>query len=233
MCSFLITNLTLKDIKYINYKLSLRGPDSTNIKFINGITFIHNLLSITGNKITQPFINHDNTLVVLFNGEIYNYKFYEKLFNKTYQTDGECLIDLYNNYGETFTQKIDGEFSIVLFDFIKNKIIVSSDIFATKPMYMAFNNDKFAISTYKYALEELGLKDIYKLWVSNQIVVSEKTYLDNTLYTIKLVYENDPIKLRRLEIISNDEKIQMGFFNHNKENIFDKNFFSMVDPYLQ
>ena len=69
--------------------------------------------------------------------------------------------------------------------------------------------------------------------VGNQIVVSEKTYLDNTLYTIRLVYENDPIKLRRLEIISNDEKIQMGFFNHNKENIFDKNFFSMVDPYLQ
>ena len=189
MCSFLITNLTLKDIKYINYKLSLRGPDSTNIKIINGITFIHNLLSITGNKINQPFENHDNTIVVLFNGEIYNYKFYEKFFNKTYQTDGECLIDLYNNYGETFTQKIDGEFSVVLFDFVKNKIIVSSDIFATKPMYMAFNNGKFAISTYKYALEELGLKDIYKLQANTILSIDLITHKFNYLgevYTFKL-----------------------------------------------
>ena len=77
------------------------------------------------------------------------------------------------------------------------------------------------------------LKNMYIEGVGNQIVISEKTYLDNTLYTVKLVYENDPIKLRRLEIISDDEKIQMGFFNHNKENIFDKNFFSMIDPYLQ
>ena len=66
-----------------------------------------------------------------------------------------------------------------------------------------------------------------------QIIINEETYIDNTLYTIRLIYENDPIKLRRLEIIGNDEKIQMGFFNHNKENIFNKSFFSMVDPYLQ
>ena len=69
--------------------------------------------------------------------------------------------------------------------------------------------------------------------VTDQIIINEETYIDNTLYTIRLIYENDPIKLRRLEIIGNDEKIQMGFFNHNKENIFDKNFFSMIDPYLQ
>jgi len=69
--------------------------------------------------------------------------------------------------------------------------------------------------------------------MADQIVISEETYLDDALYTIKIVYENDPIQLRRLEIISNDEKIQMGFFNHNKENIYDKSFFSMIDPYLQ
>ena len=69
--------------------------------------------------------------------------------------------------------------------------------------------------------------------VVDQIVISEETYIDKTLYTIRLVYENNPIKLRRLEILNKDEKIQMGFFNHNKENVFDKSFFSMIDPYLQ
>ena len=66
----------------------------------------------------------------------------------------------------------------------------------------------------------------------DQIKISEKTHLDNTLYIINLVYENNPIKIRRLEIISDDEKIQIGFFDHKIENVFDKSFFSMIDPYL-
>ena len=68
---------------------------------------------------------------------------------------------------------------------------------------------------------------------SGQLIeISEKIQIDNIFFYIKLTYENEPIKLRRLEIISDDEKIQMGFFNHKFENIFDKNFFSMIDPYL-
>ena len=67
---------------------------------------------------------------------------------------------------------------------------------------------------------------------NNQIKISEEIKLDNSLFNIQLFYENDPIKLRRLEIISDDETIQMGFFDHNLEGVFDKSFFSMVDPYL-
>ena len=54
----------------------------------------------------------------------------------------------------------------------------------------------------------------------------------NNFFEIKLIYESGPVKLRRLEIISDDDKIQMGFFDHKFENVFDKNFFSMINPYL-
>ena len=67
---------------------------------------------------------------------------------------------------------------------------------------------------------------------NNQIKISEEIQLENSLFNIQLFYENEPIKLRRLEIISDDETIQMGFFDHNLEGVFDKSFFSMVDPYL-
>ena len=40
------------------------------------------------------------------------------------------------------------------------------------------------------------------------------------------------MNLRRLEIIENNEKMQMGFFNHKLEQKFEKKFFSMIDPYL-
>ena len=106
-----------------------------------------------------------------------------------------------------------------------NHELKESEFFITKKSYIKIFFDIFQKKSHLKKMSIKGMVD--------QIVISEETYLDNTLYTIKLVYENDPIKLRRLEITSNDEIIHMGFFNHNKENIFDRSFFSMIDPYLQ
>ena len=189
MCSFLITNISIKDIndliklnKKLNYKLKLRGPDYTNIKKIKNYTFIHNLLHITGNKTIQPFTNDEENIVCVFNGEIYNYKKFEDLFKKKYNSDGECLIDLYNNYGEKFTKYIHGEFAIVLFDLKKNKMIISSDIFSTKPLYIQSNSNNFAISTYKYALDELGFNK------DNPYKIEANTILSFDLQTLKFSY---------------------------------------------
>ena len=63
-------------------------------------------MHITGNKTIHPFTNDEENIICVFNGEIYNYKKFEDLFKKKYNSDGECLIDLYNNYGETFTKYI-------------------------------------------------------------------------------------------------------------------------------
>jgi outer membrane lipoprotein-sorting protein len=106
-----------------------------------------------------------------------------------------------------------------------NHELQESEFFVTKKSYI---KNFFNIIQNRNHLKKIHIEEVF-----DQIVISEETYLDNIFYTIRLVYENDPIKLRRLEVISNEEKIQMGFFNHNKENIFDKNFFSMIDPYLQ
>jgi len=106
-----------------------------------------------------------------------------------------------------------------------NHKLQESEFFVTKKSYIKNFLD---IIQNKNHLKKTSIEEVF-----DQIVISEEIYLENTFYTIRLVYENDPIKLRRLEIISGEEKIQMGFFNHNKENVFDKNFFSMIDPYLQ
>ena len=59
MCSFLVTNILNFILEYVNFYLKYLGPDGTNIKTINGIKFIHNLLHITGKKTLQPFIDTD------------------------------------------------------------------------------------------------------------------------------------------------------------------------------
>ena len=118
MCSIGITNITTS-ILQSNHFSKKRGPDSTNVTTINGIQFLHNLLHLTGEKTTQPFI--EDNIVAVFNGEIYNY-----LDFGSYKTDGECLIDLYKKHGPEFTKLLDGEFALCLIDFSEDIILIST-----------------------------------------------------------------------------------------------------------
>ena len=98
------------------------------------------------------------------------------------------------------------------------------EFFVTKKSYI---KNFFDIFHKKNHLKNTSIKNL-----NNQIEISERTQLENTFFDIRLTYENNPIKLRGLKIISDDEKIEMGFFDHRKESFFNKKFFSMIDPYL-
>ena len=108
-----------------NFFIQKRGQDFTNKVEKNGLTFVHNLLSITGGFVPQPY--EDDGIVCLYNGEIYNHKFIK--------SDGENLIPLYRKYGTDFPKYLDGEWAIALYDFNKNIAIFATDLFATKPLW--------------------------------------------------------------------------------------------------
>ena len=76
MCSFISINELLTDsqIEYANKYSKLRGPDETYCVRYNDHTFIHNLLSITGEYTLQPFMDENKEIICLYNGEIYNFK---------------------------------------------------------------------------------------------------------------------------------------------------------------
>lgn len=108
-----------------NYYIQKRGQDLTNKVQRGGFTFIHNLLSITGEFVPQPY--EDDGIVCLYNGEIYNHKFIK--------SDGENLIPLYKKYGTDFPKYLDGEWAIALYDFNKDLALFVTDLFATKPLW--------------------------------------------------------------------------------------------------
>jgi len=163
MCGFIITNKDIKQLDYINLYSKLRGPDYTGIIKKNNVTFVHNLLSITGAFTVQPFV--ENNIVCLYNGEIYNaFSFGD------YKSDGECLISLYKKFGIDFVKKLDGEFAIVLFDFARNIVILATDIFATKPMWIARDEDGFCISSYKSNADRLGFKEVKRVGPNNVLI---------------------------------------------------------------
>ena len=170
MCSIFVTNREIDHkLDKVNRFLKLRGPDATNVYKRDGITFVHNLLTMTGDFTTQPF--EDENVVCLYNGEIYNY-----LDFGTYNTDGECLIPLYRKFGKDFIKQLDGEFTVCLFDFEKKHLIISSDVFAIKPLWYCFTGRLFGISSYESALIESGFPNSVKLKANTTYVIDLENF---------------------------------------------------------
>jgi asparagine synthetase B (glutamine-hydrolysing) len=157
MCSFLFTDKNIDDFEHVNHFMKFRGPDLTQSIDVNAYTFIHNILSITGNFKEQPFVDSDDQIVCVYNGQIYNYEKFGQ-----YDSDGECLIPLYKKYGDKFVKELDGEFAIVLVDFKNDKIIISTDVFATKPLWFSIG-DQLAVASYESAVKALGFRTATKL----------------------------------------------------------------------
>ena len=153
MCSIFLTNKEILNLNYLNFFLKFRGPDATTCTQLNGISFVHNLLSINGEFSPQPF--EEDQIVALYNGEFYN--------DHSYPSDGYLLIPSYKRFGTLFPQTLDGEFALALVDFAANKLIFATDVFRTKPLWYAVENGQWGISSYRTPLEVLGFGNIQKV----------------------------------------------------------------------
>jgi asparagine synthetase B (glutamine-hydrolysing) len=153
MCSIYASTIGKQSHRRVNKLLRLRGPDNTSIFQRERFTLMHNLLSMTGAFCVQPFVQGD--VACLYNGEIYNYRSFGD-----YKSDGECLIDLYVKYGPAFVQQLDGEFAIILCDFKTRRILISSDIFKTKPIFYSVAGGEFGCSSFRAPLEQAGHSEV-------------------------------------------------------------------------
>ena len=121
-----------------------RGPDAGG-KYLNDeIALGHRRLSIIDitEQGDQPIFNEDRSMVLVFNGEIYNYQEIRKELlaaGHTFQTetDSEVLIHGYEEYGTELLNKLRGMFSFVIWDDNKKELFGARDFFGIKPMYYA------------------------------------------------------------------------------------------------
>ena len=159
-CSFLASTFELlQNLRYINFFLRFRGPDITGSRKAAGFTFVHNLLHQTGAFTPQPFVAGDNASFALFNGEIYNFHALESTLRpggKPYRSDGECILEAYAHWGEAFSTHFEGEFAIAIFDVRASRIVVSTDPFGVKPLFVGVHGDEFGIASYRSGLERAG-----------------------------------------------------------------------------
>ncbi|MBR5362843.1 MAG: asparagine synthase (glutamine-hydrolyzing) [Oscillospiraceae bacterium] len=121
-----------------------RGPDAGG-KYLNGeIALGHRRLSIIDitEQGDQPIFNEDRSMVLVFNGEIYNYQEIRAELlaaGHTFktETDSEVLIHGYEEYGTDLLNKLRGMFSFVIWDENKKELFGARDFFGIKPMYYA------------------------------------------------------------------------------------------------
>ena len=67
---------------------------------------------------------------------------------------------------------------------------------------------------------------------NDRIILRNDFEINDTFYNTQVIYENEPIKLRKIKIKENGESIEIGFFNHNNLDTPNKSFFSLINPYL-
>jgi len=127
------------DLSKASEEILHRGPDFQSIKNGKNWAVAFNRLSIIdlSESAMQPFKH--NKITVYVNGEIYNYLELKEEFNDSYKfkttSDCEVIPLLYEKYGIDFLKKINGFFSIVIIDELKNKFFLVRDRYGKKPLY--------------------------------------------------------------------------------------------------
>ena len=123
--------------------LHFRGPDSNGIYADNQIGLGHARLSIidTTESAAQPFTSADGRYVLVFNGEIYNYKeIRSKLANKGYQfttqSDTEVLLYQLIEFGKAGINDLNGFFGFAFYDKAENSTLIVRDRFGIKPLHI-------------------------------------------------------------------------------------------------
>ena len=157
-------------------KYTHRGPDHQNFYSSNFFSCSFRRLSIQdlNDRSNQPFKSSDNKRIIIFNGEIYNFKDLrsdlQNLNHKFYTYGDTEVIDLaYKEWGENFVQKLRGMFSICIYEIENDKIFFARDRFGIKPLYFYKFENIFFLSS--------EIKDIISTFPKNHFKENHETVI--------------------------------------------------------
>lgn len=137
----------------MNSKLEHRGPDESTILIEENLGMGYNRLSIIDLKSgMQPIYNEDGSIILICNGEIFNYKeLRESLTQKGHRfhtaSDCECIIHLYEEYGNDFLNKLNGQFAFCLYDSRTHQMLCARDYFGIAPLFYTIVDGLFIFAS--------------------------------------------------------------------------------------
>ena len=130
-----------------------RGPDDSGKFSEDGVSFGSNRLKIIdlSDKAAQPMKSFDEREVIVFNGEIYNFKELKDELKSFYpfksESDTEVVLASYRKWGSDCVKKFNGIFAFAIWDRSRREIFLARDHIGVKPLYYYLNGGKFIFSS--------------------------------------------------------------------------------------
>lgn len=205
--------------KHINL-LNHRGPDNQEIVTTsNGLTLGASRLAITDPlpRSNQPMIDPLTGNIIVFNGQIYNFKILKKkLLNLglkfTTESDTEVLLKLLGSIGVHGISQLEGMYAFAFLDYKKNTLILSRDFLGKKPLYYSLENGKlFFSSSFSFVSKSLKNLDLNLSSVSTYLNLGYSLDPDTL---IKNITSLEPGHI--LEVDLSNMKIKNSFCPSNK-----------------
>lgn len=239
----------------VNFKkksiLRHRGPDQKGSFRSDQFNLYFWRLSIVDDKLgKQPMIDNNNEIIVLFNGEIYNYINLRNQTSATHEyktkSDTEVIIGSYKKWGESCFNHFEGMFSIAIIDLRKKKIVLSRDICGVKPLYYILDENSLKIGSEpkvffedKNYEKKININSLYR-YILYQSINAHSTLFQNinkllpgqiityNLRSLKKININN-IKIKKPSL----KKSKINYFKNVQTTIFDAVKLSTQSPLVQ
>ncbi|MFH1307829.1 MAG: asparagine synthase (glutamine-hydrolyzing) [archaeon] len=229
-----------KLVRKMNNILVHRGPDDCGYYSDKNIELGHRRLAIIdlSKAGKQPMSNEDETLWIVFNGEIYNFanlrqELEEKGHKFKSDSDTEVIIHSYEEYGSSCLEKFNGIFAFAIYDSKKKELFIARDRVGVKPLYyyqegkkLLFASEIKAILEYPEIKREIDLEGFYSYFISGSYSPAPLTMIKNVKQLPPGyfgVYKDNKLKLEKYWDLNFTKS---GEINWEKE--LEKRFYSSV-----
>ena len=151
---FISKNLKKTDLVKMTNALSHRGPDTSGYFFEQqkGVALGHRRLSILdlSGAANQPMTSHCGRYIMVYNGEIYNFKKIANTLKKTNwktSSDSEVILEAFVTWGIDFLHQLNGMFAIAIYDKNEDKLFLFRDRMGIKPLYYFYDEKELIFSS--------------------------------------------------------------------------------------
>jgi asparagine synthase (glutamine-hydrolysing) len=194
IAGILSSKVTAEEIQTVTRAIGHRGPDAEGF-YCDGIAALgHKRLSIIDldDRANQPFYSSDKKRVIVFNGEIYNYKQLAGEILATgkslrTQSDTEVLVEGFALWGPGFVQKLEGMFAFVIYDIEKQEMFLCRDRVGKKPLFyyrdqglFVFGSELKAITAHPQVAKNLRVrKSTFASFLQLGYIQQPATFFEN------------------------------------------------------
>lgn len=215
-------------LKKMNQLIYHRGPDEDGFFISESVGMAMRRLSIidlsTGK---QPIFSEDKNIVIVFNGEIYNYRSLKSSLEQegvTFNTksDTEVILKLYETKGIDSFKLLDGMYAFSIYDKNKNKVYITRDFFGEKPLYYYDGDSQFIWASelksiissldYKPNICKTGLNLFFKLtYTPAPFTIYENIFKLEANHLIEYDLTNHTFNIKEINDIKNISKVDTSF----------------------